>query len=329
MSGGDPREPHRRESTQVLLSLTRGPQALAAEREPRSGEAHECSPLLHAVREPSGGKRRARPSNGPPARAAPSRRHGRGSSPLRFSSPITKQSALIKMAKLRKQLALDLRRKTHGGSRKGAGRKKKQGQHDSPHRTRAKLRAYHPVHAVMRVKKGVPKLRQGRAYRAIRRVMVRCLGQEAFRVCHLSIQGTHLHFLIEATDERALARGMQRLNILVSKALNPMLGRTGALFAFRYHATQIKSPRQARHALAYVLNNWRRHREDEGCERARWAHLDPYSSGISFDGWKSGIYNAPADFTPLAVAAPQTWLLRVGWRKHGLIDVRETPGPLR
>lgn len=134
-------------------------------------------------------------------------------------------SALIKMAKLRKQLALDLRRRTHGGARKGAGRPKKIGQHDSPHRTRPRLRAYHPTHVVMRVKKGVPKLRQGRAYRAVRRAMVRCLGQEDFRICHLSIQGTHLHFLVEATDERSLSRGMQRLNILVSKALNRELGR--------------------------------------------------------------------------------------------------------
>lgn len=231
--------------------------------------------------------------------------------------------------RLQRQTELDLEPKKHGGARKGAGRKKLKGKHDSAHRPRPALRAYHPVHVVMRVKKGVPKLRQGRAYRAVRRVMVRCLGQDAFRVCHLSIQGNHLHFLVEASDETALSRGMQRLTILASKALNRILGRKGTLFAFRYHATQIKSPRQARHALAYVLNNWRRHREDEGCERARWAHLDPYSSGISFTGWKTGIYRTPEDFSPLPVSAPETWLLRAGWKKHGLIDVRETPGPLR
>ena len=231
--------------------------------------------------------------------------------------------------RLHRQTQLDLEPKTHGGAREGAGRKKLKGKHDPAHRERPKLRAYHPVHVVMRVRKGVPRLRQGRAYRAVRRCMVKCLGQDAFRVCHLSIQGTHLHFLIEATDKDALSRGMKRLNILVARALNRELGRKGSIFAFRYHATQIKSPRQARHCLAYVLNNWRRHREDEGCERARWAHVDPYSSGLAFDGWRSGIYNAPADLAPLPVSEPSTWLLRVGWKKHGLIDVREVPGPLR
>ena len=232
------------------------------------------------------------------------------------------------MAKLRKQLDLDLRRKTWGGAREGAGRKTKQGKHDPAHRARPKLRAYHPAHVVMRVKKGVPKLRQGRAYRVVRRALVKCLGSETFRVCHISIQANHLHFLVEATDSRALSRGMQRLNILVARALNRELGRSGKLFAFRYHATQIKSPKQARHALAYVLNNWRRHREDEGCERARVARLDPYSSALAFDGWAGGSYKAPEDFAPLPVSAAETWLLRVGWRKHGLIDEREVPGSL-
>jgi REP element-mobilizing transposase RayT len=191
------------------------------------------------------------------------------------------------------------------------------------------LRRYHPAHVIMRVKKGVPKLRQGRAYRVVRRALVKCLGREDFRVCHLSIQANHLHFLVEATDRTALSRGMQRLNILVARALNRELGRSGKLFAFRYHATQIKSPKQARHALAYVLNNWRRHREDEGCERASVARLDPYSSALAFDGWEGGSYKAPEGFGPLPVSVAETWLLRVGWKRHGLIGEREVPGPLR
>ena len=241
------------------------------------------------------------------------------------------------MAKLRKLLRekltvqgeLDLRRRTWGGQRDGAGRKKKPGKKDPAHRKRPELRPYHPVHAVMRVKKGVSRLRKGRAYRAIRKALERCLGEQSFRVCHMSIQANHLHFLIEATDRQALSRGMQRLNILIARALNRELGRRGALFEFRYHATQIKFPKQARHSLAYVLNNWRRHDEDESCERARFAQLDPYASGLSFDGWAAPKFGVPADFTPLPVAPPQTWLLRVGWKQHGLIDPFEVPGPLR
>ncbi len=228
----------------------------------------------------------------------------------------------------RVQGELDLAVRTWGGKREGAGRKKKPGKRAPVHRTRAELRPYHPIHVVMRVKKGVKRLRQGRAYRAIRRSLVKCLGNDAFRVCHVSIQSNHLHFIVEATNRRALSKGMQRLNILVAHALNRELERKGTLFEYRYHATPITSPRQARHSLAYVLNNWRRHREDEGCERARTARLDPYASGLSFDGWNAPRFAVPDDFRPLPVSAPSTWLLRVGWKKHGLIDVFEVPGPL-
>jgi hypothetical protein len=138
-----------------------------------------------------------------------------------------------------------------------------------------------------------------------------------------------VHFLVEADDHIALGRGMQRLNSLAARALNRELGRTGKLFAFRYHATQITVPKQARHALAYVLNNWRRHREDRGCERASHALLDPYASGLSFDGCAGRRFDVPEGFGPLLVSEPSTWLLRVAWQKHGLIDAREVPGPMR
>ena len=103
------------------------------------------------------------------------------------------------------------------------------------------------------------------------------------------------------------------------------------MFAFRYHATEVTNPRQARHALAYVLNNWRRHREDDRSERARRAALDPYSSALLFDGWSVATpFVVPADYVPLPVAPAQTWLLRVGWKQGGaLLGVRERPGRLR
>jgi REP element-mobilizing transposase RayT len=241
------------------------------------------------------------------------------------------------MSRLRKALArklpaqgeLDLRNRTWGGAREGAGRKKKPGKHDSAHRARPQLKGYQPVHVVMRVKKTVGRLRKGQTYRAIRKSIVKCLGNQSFRVCHVSIQASHVHFLVEASDSRALSAGMQRLNIVTARAINRSLGRRGSVFAFRYHATPIKSPKQARHCLAYVLNNWRRHDEDESCERARFAKLDPYASGLAFDGWAAPRFETPADFVPLSVDEPTTWLLRVGWRQHGLIDPFEVPGPLR
>ena len=74
--------------------------------------------------------------------------------------------------------------------------------------------------------------------------------------------------------------------------------------------------RFVRHALAYVLNNWRKHRTDRA--HPSW-RVDPYSSAISF-------YNiGSSDYPTLPVCRAQTWLLRVGWTRHGPIPPSFVP----
>ena len=102
------------------------------------------------------------------------------------------------------------------------------------------------------------------------------------------------------------------------------------MFSDRYHATVIGSAKQCRSELAYVLNNWRRHREDLGGVAQRRAKVDPYSSGIVFPGWagREGVPFAwPRGYQPLPVSYPTTWLLTDGWRRWGSIALEERPGP--
>jgi REP-associated tyrosine transposase len=133
--------------------------------------------------------------------------------------------------------------------------------------------------------------------------------------------------LVEADDERALARGVQGFEISAARRLNRAVGRRGRVFADRYHAETIRTPRHARHALAYVLNNWRRHREDRGTS----AWIDPCSTAIAFRGWKccdaTAGFRLPRGYDALRVAYPTAWLLTTGWRRHGAIDLRARPGP--
>lgn len=218
-----------------------------------------------------------------------------------------------------------------GGIREGAGRPKgRTGRtHDAPHRARASLSPQHPVHVVLRTKSRWAQLRRSTIYTALRRVLQRYYGRDDFRVVHLSIQHTHLHLLVEAADRRALTRGMQSFAINAARAIHAVDGSRGKVFAFRYHATQIKTARYARHALAYVLNNWRRHREDQRNLRALHATFDPYASGLTFRGWRgSPRFALPARYTPLPVSPPRTALLRSDWRAFGLIDPLEVPGPI-
>ena len=213
-----------------------------------------------------------------------------------------------------------------GGARAGAGRKKTGRCSDSPHRARPVHAKRHPVHVVLRAGKDVPRLRKRYLYTAIHAALRAAGAKAAFRVVHISVQGNHLHFLVEADDRDALSRGMQGLAISLARRINRRCRRRGKVFSLRFHATPITSPQQTRNALSYVLNNWRRHGEAERHPLARSTAIDPYSSGHAFTDWHEGAVVAIVDYTPLPVARPRTWLLREGWRRaRRAISCWETP----
>ncbi len=185
------------------------------------------------------------------------------------------------------------------------------------------------MHVVLRTTRSVGRLRRGAVYQALRRAIGKMLGKHDVRVVHVSIQHNHLHLLIEAESNAALATGMQALAIMAARAINRVQRRSGKVFAFRYHATPLRTPRQARNALAYVLNNWRRHREDCSNAHALAAKIDPYASGLAFAGWaRRPRFEAPRGYVPLPVSPPATSLLRFNWQLFGLVDLYETPGRL-
>ncbi|HUQ08192.1 MAG TPA: transposase [Kofleriaceae bacterium] len=186
------------------------------------------------------------------------------------------------------------------------------------------------MHISLKIMKGVGRLRTAHGFAAIRRAVAVCMARQDFAIVHTSIQGNHLHLIVEADDKRALANGVRAFMISATRAINRWRGRKGRVFAARYHSTIIGSPRQARNALAYVMNNWRRHREDSTGAAQRRAHIDPYSSGVLFDGWLEfeGRARVPDGYEPLPVRRARSWLLTVGWRKHPRIGLREVPGPL-
>jgi hypothetical protein len=223
----------------------------------------------------------------------------------------------------RGQLLLDLRPRTRDGRvAKRRGRKPTGRRSDPRHRTRPPIRASQPQHVVLRVTREVGTLRRRKAYRAVRGALLRCAAVRSdYRVVHVSLQRTHVHLLVEADDRRALARGMQGFAISAAKRLNRELGRArGDVFAFRYHATAITTPAQARNALAYVLNNWRRHRAD----RYSIARVDPYATAYAFEPWRVA---RPPSEDALPVVAATAWLFTDGWRRAGPIYMGEVPGP--
>jgi REP element-mobilizing transposase RayT len=230
------------------------------------------------------------------------------------------------------QLTLDQARRPtgHGGWRPGAGRPRSRT--TCSHAARPAFAKALPLHVTLRVVGGLRSLRRERVVQAVREAIADHGDRDDFRVVHFNVLGNHLHFLVEAASARALARGMQGLNVRLVRRINAVLGRTGTLLAERYHSRPLGSPREVRNALRYVLLNGRHHAAERGQVLARgW--VDPYSSALWFDGWNATIRTDAPWLRPLAkagcpTAAPHTWLLKVGWRRGGgPIAVDEVPGP--
>ena len=215
------------------------------------------------------------------------------------------------------QLELRLRQRTWGGARPGAGRKPG-ARPKVRHVARPSHRASHPVHVTVRARAGLPSFREEAIGSAVREAIAASgrspiLGR-SFRVVQFSVQTNHVHLIVEAHDKESLSRGMRGLNTRLARAVNRVLGVHGRVWGERYHAHALRTPREVRNAIVYVLMNAKKH-------GVRLSGIDRFSSAQWFDGFA---HRAPSSAEPPTVVA-RTWLGGVGWRTHGLIRVDERP----
>jgi REP element-mobilizing transposase RayT len=189
------------------------------------------------------------------------------------------------------QLTLDQARKPdgrHGGWRPGAGRPR--GRKRLAHIEREAFTWREPLHVTWRIAEGVRSLRREAVLEVVRDRLARFANRDDFRVVEFNVLGNHMHLVVEASGQRALARAMQGLAVRLARAINKILGRTGKLFKERYHARVLRKPLHVRNTLRYVLLNARHHAAERGEKLARY-WVDPFSSAPWFDGWKEPIKN--------------------------------------
>jgi putative transposase len=197
---------------------------------------------------------------------------------------------------------------------------------DVPHRVRASHCHRNPVHVTLRRAAFLPSMRERTLFLAIRRGLSQT-ARSWFRVAHFSVQADHLHMIVEARDKGSLSRGMMGLSVRLARAFNAVLGRRGALWGGRYHSRALKTPREVRNALVYVLMNRRKHASSAAPAVGR--DFDVCSSAWWLDGWDRPPSPLSARYhvgVP-PVAPAETWLLRTGWKRHGLIRIDESPRP--
>jgi hypothetical protein len=123
--------------------------------------------------------------------------------------------------------------------------------------------------------------------------------------------------IVEAEGRAALSSGVRGLMVRIARRVNRLLRRRGRFWADRWHGRDLAGPRQVRNALVYVLQNHKKH--------AASATLDALSSAGVFDGFASALPATFRSLGPPCVATAKTWLLKVGWRRCGLIGLNEGP----
>lgn len=164
------------------------------------------------------------------------------------------------------------------------------------HKARPRFGKPLPVHVTLRAADEVWNLRSGRSFRCLLACLADAAGRFGLRIIEFSIQGNHLHLIVEADDSEALARGMQGLCIRMAKSLNRMMGRSGRVFSDHYHSRLLRTPTELSRAIAYVLDNHQRHPGGRGVDRYSSAALDRSEQAR-------------------VLSRPSGWLLRAGWRR--------------
>jgi REP element-mobilizing transposase RayT len=194
------------------------------------------------------------------------------------------------MVRRAQQLELRFHR---GGKRPRAGRKPKGERAGVTHATRPQFARSFPVHVTIRMAAHVWNLRSRRAFRVVGPAIALAAERFGMRIVHFSVQGNHVHLIVEATETKALSRAMQGFSVRVARGLNRMMGRRGRVLGDRFHAHVLRTPTETRRAVAYVRNNYRKHFAELG-KPISPRFVDEYSS----------------DGAEVDLAAPGTWLLK-------------------
>lgn len=148
-----------------------------------------------------------------------------------------------------KQLKFDLYKGKHGGRRPGSGRKRIHSK-GVAHRSREKVLSRTPVHVNFKYNTYIKKKF---CLKLLKRAIVN--GRKfGLKVTQFSLQHNHIHLIIEAESNEILTAGMRSITITFAKGLQK-----GKVQIERYHLHVLKTLREVRNAVKYVMFNSQKH----------------------------------------------------------------------
>lgn len=161
-----------------------------------------------------------------------------------------------------KQLKLNLYKGKWGGRRPGSGRKQLHSK-GVAHRTREEVRPRTPLHINFKFRASI---RNKNCLRLLKRAIINARSH-GLRIIHYSLQSNHIHLIVESENNEVLTRGMRSLTVTFAKGL-----KKGRVQIERYHLHVLKTLRETRNAVQYVLFNQQKH------EKGTYSVIDEYSS---------------------------------------------------
>lgn len=164
------------------------------------------------------------------------------------------------------QIRMKLNGGKHGGRRSGSGRQRLKSK-GVAHRVREKINPRTPMHVNFKYKIQV---RNKETLKLLKKSIANAR-KHGLRILHFSFQSNHVHLILEAPTNEILTRGMRSLTITFAKGLDK-----GRIQIERYHLHVLRSVRETKNALMYVLFNQQKH------ERGICSTIDEYSSVLCF-----------------------------------------------
>jgi REP element-mobilizing transposase RayT len=150
---------------------------------------------------------------------------------------------------MKKQLEINLFTGKSGGRRPGAGRKRIHSKGVS-HLKREVVTKRAPQHINFKFNCSI---RNKDSLKLLKR-SIQNAQKMGLKIIHFSLQSNHIHLITEAENNEILTKGMRALTITFAKGLNK-----GRVQLERYHLHVLKTLREIKNAIQYVLFNEQKH----------------------------------------------------------------------
>lgn len=178
-----------------------------------------------------------------------------------------------------------------------------------------------PVHVTLAFAQGVFNLRSERCWQPIREILQQASAPEAvgeFAILEFTVQGNHMHLLVEADSSTVLRKRMQGLCTRIAKAIAKVMRLRGVappapvngvprpakLLSDRFHSRVLHSMREASRVRKYILDNTKKHTFERVETMA--AYLPTFDWKLP-TRWGRDWYSSSSNSLGFELAQPRTW----------------------